>query len=288
MMIIKTDEVVIKNRDIITAQIARFWDQISEAWRMVWGEHIHHGYYEAGEALSPKAAQERLIEELCKLLQIEEGSKILDVGCGMGGSSLFLNTKYHADVTGITLSPRQVAIATQAAQDRQLNNISFRVEDALSMASLQDNTFDIVWSLESCEQMYDKALFIQQAFRVLKPGGKLMLATWCSDRSVYEGKDAIAYKKLCLAFDLPCMPTIDRYHEILLAQHFKLISKQNWAAQVAKSWDVGISLMNAHSLIKILRMAGLRGLRFAYQVKLMQAAFHQNKIHYGVFVAVKP
>lgn len=287
-MMIKTDEPIIKSRDMITHQIAQFWDKISEGWRMVWGEHIHHGYYENNKELTPKEAQELLINKLTDLLQVNEGNKILDVGCGMGGSSLYLHEKYRAEVTGITLSPKQVEIATQEAQKRHVKNVAFRVEDALSMASLQDNSFDIVWSLESCEQMFDKAMFIKQAFRVLKPGGKLMLATWCSDKNEYEGNSAKKYKKLCLAFDLPYMPTIERYRELLVKQNFNIISEQDWTSFVEKSWDIGISLMNAYSLFAILCKAGWRGLRFTFQVKLMQEAFRQNKIRYGVFVARKP
>jgi|SRR5579862_4604167 len=286
-MIIKTDQPIVKNPEQITQQIADFWDQISVAWRTVWGEHIHHGYYENGIEHSPKRAQEILIEKLSDLLQIHEGNKILDAGCGMGGSSLYLNEKYHAHVTGITLSSKQAMIASQEAQKRHCKDISFKVEDALSMASLQDNYFDIVWSLESCEQMFDKAMFIKQAFRVLKPGGKFLLATWCSDKNEYEGKLAKKYKKLCLAFDLPYMPTIDRYHELLAMYHFNVIAKLDWSPFVKKSWDIGISLVNAYSFITILRMAGWRGLRFKYQTKLMQEAFHQDRVRYGVFVATK-
>lgn len=287
MMKIKTDCPIIDNREYITQQIANFWDKLSEGWRIVWGEHIHHGYYDETQHLTPNQAQEKLIEKLANLLPISPGDIILDAGCGMGGSSLYLGKHYHAQVTGITLSPNQAAIALNEARQRNIVNVNFKVEDALILSSMKEHAFDIVWSLESCEQMFDKALFIKQAFRVLKPGGKFMLATWCSDQDEYEDRLAKQYKKLCLAFDLPYMPTIAWYRKLLTQQGFIVSTVCDWSPFVKKSWEVGISLANTFSFLQILRMAGWRGWRFTQQAKLMRDAFKQGRVCYGVFIATK-
>lgn len=286
-MTIKTNQPLILNREKITRKIANFWNQISEGWHTVWGTHIHHGYYENNQPQNPKEAQEKLIEKLIDLLEIVPQDKILDVGCGMGGSSLYLAKNCNAIVTGITLSPKQVEIAMRKAEENQIKNVSFKVEDALSLDSFDDNSFDIIWSLESCEQFFDKNMFIKQAYRVLKPGGKLMLATWCSSREEYEGAQAKKYQKLCLAFDVPYMPTIECYRTFLTSQNFSLKSSSDWSMSVKKSWDVGVSLINVYSYWQLLKMSGLRGLRFASQIKLMQEAFHQDRVRYGVFLATK-
>ncbi|SRR5579883_1852933 len=284
-MLIKTSQPIILDRDKITLQIAKFWDQISEGWRVIWGKHIHHGFYENDQTISHDVAQHNLIIKLTELLTIPNGATILDVGCGMGGSSIFLAEKYQANVTGITLSQKQASIAR--AQAAKLNNVIFKVEDALALPSIPDNSIDIVWSLESCEQFFDKELFIQQAYRVLKPGGKLMLATWCSDREEYHDSDAKSYQKLCLAFDVPYMPTIEWYRETIIKNNFQVNTILDWSHHVKKSWDIGVSLVNAYSFLKLLKLGGLRGLRFAKQIKLMRDAFIQEKVKYGVFVASK-
>lgn len=287
-MIIKTDEPIIVNREKITRKIAEFWDQISEGWRMVWGEHIHHGYYESNQSLTPKEAQEKLLDKITDLINLSPHPSILDVGCGMGGSSFYLAKKYSADVTGITLSQKQVDIATKQAEKLNIKTVKFKVEDALSLESIPDNSVDVVWSLESCEQFFDKKLFIKQAFRVLKPGGKLMLATWCSNRNEYTGKLAKQYQKLCFAFDVPYMPTIEHYYRLLTEEGFSVKISSDWSMFVRKSWNVGLSLMNAYSFWKILKVSGIRGLLFAKRIKLMRDAFWQNRIQYGVFLAIKP
>jgi tocopherol O-methyltransferase len=284
---IRTDRPIALDRLKITREIADFWNKTSRAWQTIWGPHIHHGYFEShGE--TPVEAQEKLIEKLLELLEISPADEILDVGCGMGGSSLYLAKKYGATVTGITLSPKQVQMARQLAREGGMDNVRFMVEDALSMSSLPDASFDLVWSLESCEQFYDKQMFIQQAFRVLKPGGRLMLATWCSGADQYEGLQARQYRKLCVALQLPYMPTINRYAKLLQQQGFGVSQKLDWSANVKETWTVGLASLRSYSFLDVLRMSGWRGLLFARQGRLMQDAFDQGRITYGVFLATKP
>lgn len=287
-MQIKTNEPIIKDPALITQTIANFWNKISNGWRSIWGPHIHHGFYENNDnSCTPLEAQEKLIDKLAEIIDIKPQDKILDVGCGMGGSSIYLTKKYFANLTGITLSHQQILIANELAINNQVKSIIFKLEDAHSLISFQDNEFDIVWSLESCEQFYDKNLFFENALRVLKPGGKLMLATWCSDQEIYEGKQAKKYKKLCFAFDVPYMPTINQYR-LLLEKNFAIQKIYDWSAEVKHSWDIGMSLTNARSAWELLKMGGWRGWRFAQQIKLMHNAFQEGRVKYGVFFVKKP
>jgi tocopherol O-methyltransferase len=285
---IKTNHPIINDRTQITKNIADFWNKISAGWQTIWGPHIHHGYYDHDSLITPLEAQEKLIEKLTDLISVKYNDHVLDVGCGLGGSSLYLAKKYSAKVTGVTLSKTQVTMATQKALDEKINQVTFMINDALTLNKVADHSIDLVWSLESCEQFYDKALFLKQVFRVLKPGGQFMLATWCSDREEYEDTAALQYKKLCYEFDLPYMPTIACYHSLLTAQHFIVKNQLDWSHYVAKSWDVGIGLLKHYSLFQLIKMTGLRGYRFAKQVKLMQQAFREDRVKYGVFILTKP
>lgn len=84
----------------------------------------------------------------------------------------------NASVTGITLSQVQVDRATKLASDQNVPNAKFQLMDALDM-TFPDNTFDLVWACESGEHMPDKKKYVEEMTRVLKPGGKLVIATWC-------------------------------------------------------------------------------------------------------------
>ncbi|NET10332.1 MAG: methyltransferase domain-containing protein, partial [Symploca sp. SIO2B6] len=167
-------------------RIQRFYDISSGVWERTWGEHMHHGYYGPDGTARPdrRQAQIDLIDELLTFSQFSSPSAspnssltLLDVGCGIGGSSLYLAQKLGAIATGITLSPVQANRAAERAQAAQIN-AQFQVADALAMP-FDDNQFDLVWTLESGEHMPDKTTFLQECHRVLKPGGTLIMATWC-------------------------------------------------------------------------------------------------------------
>ncbi|HAT14264.1 MAG TPA: SAM-dependent methyltransferase, partial [Microcoleaceae bacterium UBA11344] len=184
-------------------QIQQFYDASSGLWEQVWGEHMHHGYYGPDGNLKKerRQAQIDLIEELLDWAGVPDGKelpesyRILDVGCGIGGSTLYLTeklssapennlrldggvdrnfsrspgqdqTETRVTATGITLSPVQANRATERAKIAGLeSNVNFLVADALNMP-FPDESFDLVWSLESGEHMPDKIKFLQECYRV--------------------------------------------------------------------------------------------------------------------------
>jgi MPBQ/MSBQ methyltransferase len=83
-----------------------------------------------------------------------------------------------ASVVGITLSGNQAKRAATLAQEQNVTNAEFRVMDALAM-DFPDNSFDLVWACESGEHMPDKKRYVEEMTRVLKPGGRIVVATWC-------------------------------------------------------------------------------------------------------------
>lgn len=294
-MKIQTHAPFIPEPQKITSEISQFWDTVSLGWQKIIGPHIHHGYYESeGLHNSPYSnnretdihAQEKLIQKIAALLNINSTSKILDVGCGMGGSSIFLAQNYGANVTGISISAQQIALASKAVPENLKNSVAFKIEDAHSLAAFPNSHFDIVWSLESCEQFYDKSLFIQQAMRVLKPNGKLMVATWCSDAEQYQGEKAKIYQSLCKSFQLPYMPTIAHYSEIM-KKYGNLIFVEDWSDNVKYSWDFGIQKVKSYSWLNLFKMGGLIGLKFILKLRLMSTAFKNGQLRYGVFVLRK-
>lgn len=286
--LIRTDQPLLKNRAKITRTIAKFWNQTSDGWLKIWGTHIHHGYYEdINNPPTVQNAQEILIDKLAHEVAMPQLGKVLDAGCGMGGSACYLAEKYGAIVSGISLSQRQIEIAAELAKQRKIKNVQFSLEDALSLRSFPHENFDLIWSLESCEQFSDKSLFIEKAYNKLKPGGKLLLATWCSSADEYQHQDARFYQRICHAFDLPYMPTIEHYQQLLLQQGFKIEKKLDWTNQVRYSWKLGNEILKKYSFLQLLRLGGIRGLKFARQLGLMQQAFYNDRVRYGVLVATK-
>merc|ERR1712146_583378 len=98
-------------------------------------------------------------------------AKVLDVGCGIGGTTRHLAKILgtNSQLTGITLSGEQVKRATELANEQGISNVQFKVMDALKM-DYPDNSFDFVWACESGEHMPDKKAYVDEMVRVLKPG----------------------------------------------------------------------------------------------------------------------
>lgn len=285
-MQVKTNKPISENPSSITSEIAYFWNKVSSGWLTIWGPHIHHGFYDVLDKASPIEAQEKLLDKISALLKIQPNAKILDVGCGLGGSSRYLAQKFSAQVTGITLSTSQIKLAEKETPPSLFNKINYIVEDAHNLRRFPENYFDIVWALESCEQFYDKAKFIRESLRVLKPNGKLMIATWCSDQENYSGKQARDYLKLCKNFQLPYMPSID-YYEKTLNQKANLLATYDWSDNVKQSWEIGLGHLKQFSWLKLLKLGGLTGIRFVRNLKLMNHAFKTGQLRYGVFVVCK-
>lgn len=119
--------------------IREFYDASSGLWESIWGEHMHHGYYgkNGNYKLERRQAQIDLIEELllwAGYTQDNSPQNIIDVGCGIGGSTLHLAQKFGSSATGITLSPVQASRAKERAAEAGLNErVNFEVANALEM-----------------------------------------------------------------------------------------------------------------------------------------------------------
>ena len=102
---------------------------------------------------------------------------MLDVGCGLGGSSIWLARNLKCTVLGLTISPVQLEIATRRARRHGLSGqVQFRLQDANDLCN--ENEFDCVWVIECSEHLFDKTGFISQAAAALRPRGVLALCAW--------------------------------------------------------------------------------------------------------------
>src|SRR5262249_16928813 len=141
--------------------IQTHYDLATPFYRLLWGNHIHHGLWEGDE--TPREAQRRLIERLAAEAEVPRGSRVLDVGCGMGGSAVPRARTLGCQVTGLTLSPVQRTWATFAAW---LGGVSRRVRFCrrdVEQARFAPGSFDVVWSVECTEHLFDKAAFFRRA-----------------------------------------------------------------------------------------------------------------------------
>jgi tocopherol O-methyltransferase len=278
-------------------QIQEFYDASSGLWEQVWGEHMHHGYYGRDgnlKKLDRRQAQIDLIEELLKWAQERTSDRpqtILDVGCGIGGSSLYLAEKFGAQVTGITLSPVQANRARERAEAAGLTaKTDFQVANALEMP-FPDNSFDLVWSLESGEHMPDKDKFLQECYRVLKPGGRLILATWChrptTETTPLTSQERQHLQEIYRVYCLPYVISLPEYTEIVERCGFKDLRVDDWSAAVEPFWDLVIfSAITPQAIVGLFK-AGWKTIEAAMSLTLMSSGYRSGLIRFGLIAGTK-
>jgi ubiquinone/menaquinone biosynthesis C-methylase UbiE len=124
--------------------------------------------------------------------EIENGSKVLDAGCGVGGSSIFLAKNYSCSTIGISLSNKQVENCKKNSENHNVKALcSFEKQNYLH-TNFADNSFDVIWAIESVCYAYDKLDFLNEAYRLLKPGGKIIVADFFGT----DDKESIAETSL--------------------------------------------------------------------------------------------
>ncbi len=277
--------------------IREFYDASSGLWESIWGEHMHHGYYgkNGNYKLDRRQAQIELIEELLLWAGYEQNNpqnnpnvpqNIIDVGCGIGGSTLYLAKKFGSNATGITLSPIQASRAKERAVEAGMDSrVRFQVANALKMP-FEDNTFDLVWSLESGEHMPEKAKFVAECYRVLKPGGKMILATWCHRETNSLAGDLtpseVAHlKEIYRVYCLPYVISLSEYRAIASESGFKDLKSDDWSIAVEPFWDVVIDSAIAPQAIVGLFKAGWQTIQGALSLNLMSRGYARGLIRFG-------
>lgn len=161
------------------ADIENYYDHTEVHYRMWWNLEdaagLHYGIWEADTRNNTEAIL-NTNERLMRLGQIEGTDHVLDAGCGIGGSSIFLAERLGCCVKGITLSARQVATASRLATEKQLDHLlNFSRQNYLH-TNFPDETFDVIWAIESFGSAPEKAAFFREMHRILKPGGRILFA----------------------------------------------------------------------------------------------------------------
>jgi cyclopropane fatty-acyl-phospholipid synthase-like methyltransferase len=167
-----------------------------------------------------------------------------------------------------------------------------QVADALEMP-FDDNSFDLVWSLESGEHMPDKQTFINELFRVAIPGGRIIIVTWCH-RDLEEGETSLNRKeekllaKINRAYYLPRWCSVQDYVDLLEAKGATDVRQEDWSYIIAPFWKAVIkSSLNLKSVWGLLK-SGFSTQRGAYAMFLMLRGFNKGLIKFGLITCTKP
>ena len=280
-----------------SATVANSYDEWTQdgILEFYWGEHIHLGHY--GSPPRRKGflrAKSDFVHEMVKwggLDKLPAGTTVLDVGCGIGGSSRILAKDYGFQTTGITISPKQV----QRAQELTPPEVTakFQVDDALNL-SFPDNSFDVVWSIEAGPHMPDKVKYAEEMMRVLKPGGILVVADWNQrdDRQKpLNFWEKPVMRQLLDQWSHPSFSSIEGFSEQIADTGLVEgeVVTADWTEETLPSWLESIwqGIVRPKGLIKFGFSGFIKSLREVPTMLLMRLAFGNGLCRFGMFRAVK-
>lgn len=159
-------------------------------------------------------------------IHVQPGSRVLDMGSGIGGHSFHLAEKFGCLVLGIDLSRNMVAVAEDHLNRRPhlQHLIKFEIKDAMQADNLQENSFDVIYSRDMLLHIKDKELLFANFFKWLRPGGQVIFTDYGrGDKTAYspEFNAYVAQRQYHLL-------TVDEYRSMLQRNGFEDLQIEDW------------------------------------------------------------
>tara|TARA_Y100001968_G_scaffold52748_1_gene43786 strand:- start:57 stop:980 length:924 start_codon:yes stop_codon:yes gene_type:complete len=257
----------------------------------LWGEHIHLGFYEKPKLKKDfRKAKIDFVHELVHwsgLNKLPKGSRVLDVGCGIGGSSRILSNDYGFDVVGISISQEQIKRANELTANK--NCCRFEVMNALDL-KFEKGSFDGVWSVEAGPHIPDKQLFADEMLRVLRPGGVLAIADWNqrdSSNEPFNSFEKFIMNQLLIQWTHPKFSSIEGFKKNLLNSPYcgSSVEASNWTKYTIQSWNESIyeGFRRPSSILKLGLISFLKAFREIPTILMMRWSFASGLMQFGVF-----
>ncbi|MFI7236066.1 SAM-dependent methyltransferase [Streptomyces cyaneofuscatus] len=267
-----------------SGEVGSFYNRHTDVYDQALGGNIHVGYWDDEADNSPmRAATDRLTDLVTERVDPAEGHHLLDVGCGHGSTAMRIVAHHAVRVTGVSVSDYQVKVANNRPQPSGLpGQATFRLADAMELP-FPDESFDGAYAIESLMHMKDKKAALGHVARVLRPGGRLVIAEHHLEGEL-DGPDASRMGDAYAFFKISL--TTDRYEELLREAGLKVVDHSDITENVRRSYD---SMVDAWREAARRESEGEKAREMERAADLGGWIFGVTpQLRYGLFTAVRP
>lgn len=203
-------------------------DDADTFYRTIWGgEDIHVGLYrEPDEDIA--AASRRTVEQMAALVGVRADEQVLDLGSGYGGAARHLARTHGAEVSCLNLSEVENERNRAMTREQGLDERISVTDGAFESLPFDDDRFDVVWSQDAFLHSADRSQVIEEATRVLRPGGRIVF----TDPMAADGADGDALAPILARIQLETMATPGFYRDTLAAAGATAIAFEDHAEQL--------------------------------------------------------
>lgn len=257
------------------------WFDYSSLWARRADPAFHYGYYDE-TSRHHRQAIANANATLAALARVERGDKVLDAGCGRGGSCFWLAENRGAIPVGVNLVASQLEYAQREANRRGLSRqIELRRAD-FTNTPFDSGSFDVVWALESLCHSPTKRTFYAEASRLLKPGGRLVVAEYMLTDITMGPTDLRLVESWLNGWSIPSLDTEEQHLANAAYAGFQAITIRDWTASMTRS-SLRLYCMArlCHWLSWLLNRAGLRS--DVAHANLLSARYQYEALRKGLW-----
>lgn len=266
-------------------------------WRTWSHGAMHFGYHDTDSPLRRWLRFGDAMHEVDRVLadeaEVGEDDRVVDLGCGVGGSVLRLAEERGADAVGVNVSAEHLGKARRKAVHRDVDDVDFVTMD-FEDTGFDDGSFDVVWSVEAACHAEDTGRWAEEAYRLLEPGGRLVVGDGYLSKPM-EKLDEDARRRLDVIDEAWVggeVDTVDGFRQHLEAAGFEDVEFTDQYERVKPSavylWLASVLATPGAWVLEKLGFRGERQRRNRVAARHQYPVLRDGVVKHGLFTARKP
>ncbi len=276
---------------IDNSAIAEYYDKTQILYDIFWSKDaLHYGLWKDGTKTLSEA-HNNTNQLVCECLDVNNNDCVLDAGCGVGGTSLYIAKRFGVKVVGITLSEVQMKIAIKKTSEDKMENLVKFLKEDFAKTSFEDNSFTKVFGIESVCHAESKYDFLKEAYRLLTDGGKIVVVDAFLIRNDFNEAEKKCYHEFLNGMALPNLETKNDFQYYMKKAGFKNIifcDKTNEVRKISnRMYFIGVAFYPLFWSLSALRLIPQKMYEHNLSCLVQKQLVDRRMVCYGTFVAEK-